>query len=128
MPGRRVDDGDVVVADPVERLGEQPVGGRLDEVDPLEDLVLGVLDPVGRAGLRVGVDQGGRRRLAAARAARYTEVVVLPTPPLSAATTTITGGKLGDPRGSAPGAHPASLGRPAHPFDPAPGTRTTPRQ
>ena len=57
---RRVDDGDVVLADPVERLGEHPVGGRFDEAHPLEALVLGVLDPVGGAGLRVGVDQRGR--------------------------------------------------------------------
>ena len=57
MPGRGVDHGDVVAVDPLEHLAEEPLGGRLDHVDRLEHLVGRVLDPVGRAGLRVGVDQ-----------------------------------------------------------------------
>ena len=71
-------------------LREQTLGRRLDELDRLEVLVFGALDPLGCARLRVGVDQ--RRRAVGSRtrgAARYTDVVVFPTPPLSAATTMI---------------------------------------
>ena len=91
--------------DPVERLEQQPVGRGLDEGQPLEILVLGALDPVGGAGLR------DRRRPAwpgggrPPSAARYTDVVVLPTPPLSAATTMIMGPNVSSRDGS-PDNHP----------------------
>ena len=70
MPGRRVDDRNLVVDDPVEGLREQAVRGCLQQVDALEvHVAVGVLEPVGRARLRVGVDQrdgtparGGQRR------------------------------------------------------------------
>ena len=60
VAGRRVDDRDVLGVDPVECLEQQPVGRRLDQRQPLEVLVLGALDPVGGAGLRIGIDQRGR--------------------------------------------------------------------
>ncbi len=60
VTGRRIDDGDVVGLDAVEGLGEEPLGGRLDDLERLEDLVGGVLDPVGGAALGVGVDERHR--------------------------------------------------------------------
>jgi hypothetical protein len=58
---RRVDDGHVVDADAVEGLGQQALGGRLVDLDPEQPLVVGAVDPVGRAGLRIGVDHSDGR-------------------------------------------------------------------
>lgn len=85
-----VDHGGLVVAELPERLEEEAVGGSFHEAHRGQLLVLGDLEPVGGAGLRVGVDERDGAFPPLAAAARYTEVVVLPTPPLSAATTAIT--------------------------------------
>src|SRR4029453_10741799 len=64
---RRVDDRDVVGPELVERFVQQALRGCLHDVEPLQALVRGLLDPFGGAGLRVGVDErdaatvGGRR-------------------------------------------------------------------
>ena len=57
VPWRRVHDGNVIGTDLVEGLGHQALCGRLDQVEALEPLVLGGLDPFGGTGLRVGVDE-----------------------------------------------------------------------
>ncbi|GAA2756101.1 hypothetical protein F4554_000656 [Actinopolymorpha rutila] len=64
----RVDDHHVVGVGAVQGLAEQALGGRLHDGDLQQSLVGGVLDPLGRAGLRVGVHEcdrtpaGGRER------------------------------------------------------------------
>ena len=57
LAGGAVDDGDVLVLELGKGAGEEPLGRRLDHRQPLEPLVVGDLDPLGRAGLGVGVDE-----------------------------------------------------------------------
>jgi hypothetical protein len=57
VSGPHVDHGDAVGTEAVERLAQQPLGRRLDHVDLAQDVVGRLLDPLGRAGLRVGIDE-----------------------------------------------------------------------
>jgi hypothetical protein len=59
MTGWCVDHRHLVVVDAVEGLGEQPLGGGFDQLDLIEHLVFGQVEPVGGAGLGIGVDERG---------------------------------------------------------------------
>src|SRR5581483_7395634 len=55
VAGRRVDDHEPAVA--AHRPGERPLGGRLDDLDPVDGPLL---EPLGRGGLAVGVHEDDR--------------------------------------------------------------------
>ncbi len=52
-----IDDGGVVASDAGERLGQKPLGRCFHEIHPFEGFVLSVIEPLGRAGLRIGINQ-----------------------------------------------------------------------
>ncbi len=69
---RRIHHGGAARFQPVQGLNEQPLGRRLDDVNAIEARLLAVrrIDPLGRAGLRVGIDQRNDIAAGSPRAAR----------------------------------------------------------